>query len=124
VSVTTRHALGSRAELAVADYLFAHGYRLLARNLRVGRWELDLVAQRGGLIAVVEVRMRSGTSFEGPFESISPSKRARLTRAVERLWRDKFARNPGIERVRIDAAAVTFSGSQTRVEYIAGAISG
>lgn len=119
-----RLARGRRAELAVADYLFAHGYTVIARNLRVGRWELDLVAQRGGLVAVVEVRTRGGGSFEGPLESITPLKRARLIRAIERLWRDKFAGDPGVERVRIDVAAVTFDGPETRVEYVAGAISG
>jgi putative endonuclease len=121
---SARHDHGRRAELAVADYLFAHGYTVLARNLRVGPWELDVVAQRGDLVAVVEVRTRGGGSFEGPFESITPAKRTRVIRAVERLWRDKLARNLGIQRVRIDAAAVTFEGPETRVEYVPGAISG
>ena len=115
---------GRRAELAVADYLSAHGFGLIARNLHVGRLELDLVARRGGLVVVVEVRTRGPGSFQGPFESITPVKRARLVRAVERLWRDRLAAMPVVERVRIDAAAVTFDRGQTRVEYIAGAISG
>jgi putative endonuclease len=119
-----RQIRGRRAELAVADYLVAEGYSVIARNLRVGRSELDVVAQRGGLVVVVEVRTRSGGSYEGPFQSITRSKRARLILAVERLWRDKLSRVPTVERVRIDAAAVVFDGAETRVEYIPGAISG
>jgi putative endonuclease len=115
---------GRRAELAVADYLFAHGYAVVARNVRLGALELDIVARRGRLVVAVEVRTRGAGSFEGPFESITRSKRRRLMRAVERLWRERLAANPSIERVRIDAAAVTFDGLQTRVEYLRGAISG
>jgi putative endonuclease len=119
-----RQLRGRRAELAVADYLIVEGYKLIARNLRVGRWELDLVAQREGLLVVVEVRTRGAGSFEGPFQSITRTKRVRLARAVERLWRNRLASIPTIERVRIDAAAVVFDGPKTHVEYIPGAISG
>ena len=119
-----RQLRGRRAELAVADYLVVEGYKLIASNLRVGRWELDLVAQREDLLVVAEVRTRGAGSFEGPFQSITRSKRARLARAVERLWRDWLVRIPSIERIRIDAAAVFFDGPKTHVEYIPGAISG
>jgi putative endonuclease len=120
----TSQTRGRRAESAVADYLVANGYSVVARNLRVGRSELDIVARCGGLVVIVEVRTRGDGSFETAFQSITPSKRVRLMRAVERLWRDKLARIPSIERVRIDAAAVTFHGTETRVEYIPGGVSG
>lgn len=122
VSASVRWARGQRAELAVADYLVAHGFAIMGRNVRLGRLELDVVARRGGLVVVVEVRTRGSGSFEGPFESITPAKRARLMRGVERLWRQRLAANPTIERVRIDVAAVTFDGIETRVEYIPGGI--
>ena len=115
---------GRIAEVAVADYLVAHGFGVMARNLRVGHLELDVVARRGELLVVVEVRTRGGGSLQGPFESIAAAKRARLARAVDRLWREKLASMSSIERVRIDAAAVTFDGGQTRIEYVSGAISG
>ncbi len=115
---------GRLAELAVADYLVADGFIVLGLNMRLGRLELDVVAQRGDLVAVVEVRTRGSGSFEGAFESVSPRKRARLLRAVERLWQERLAAMPSVERVRIDVAAVTFDGGTTRIEYAAGAIAG
>jgi putative endonuclease len=113
-----------RAELAVADYLVARGFRVLARNLRLGALELDIVACCRGLVVVVEVRTRGPGSYEGPFESIGWSKRARVVRAANRLWRERLAANRAFDRVRIDAAAVTFDRGQTRIEYVAGGISG
>jgi putative endonuclease len=119
------HELGRRAELAVADYLVALGFAVLGRNVRMGHLELDVVARSGQLVVVVEVRTRGPRSFERPFESISPAKRARLVRAVDRLWLERLAAMRDVERVRIDVAAVTFAADgQTRVEYLEGAISG
>ena len=117
-------ARGRRAEIAAADYLVVRGFAVLARNMRLGRLELDLVARRHELVAIVEVRTRGPGSLEGPFESIRRSKRERLIRAVDRLWHDRLARMPGVERVRIDVAAVRFEQGQTIVEYVEGAIFG
>jgi putative endonuclease len=118
----TRAELGRRAELAVADCLFALGFNVLARNLRLGHLELDVVARQGSLLVVTEVRTRGRGSYQTAFESISPMKRARVLTAVDRLWRRRGAWTAGVERVRIDVAAVTFVGCATHVEYAPAAI--
>jgi putative endonuclease len=120
--VTARAAIGRRAELAVADYLVVRGFELLGQNVRLGSLELDLVARQGALVVVVEVRTRGRTALESAFGSIGPRKRARLLRAVGRLWRQRLERMAGVERVRIDAAAVTFDGGRTSIEYVEAAI--
>ena len=113
---------GARAEQAVADYLVARGFRLLATNLRLGRLELDIVARRRGLVVIVEVRMRGDGAYVGALESVSVVKRRHLLQASGRLWRQHLVHDLGVERVRIDVAAVTFAPDQTRVEYVEGAI--
>ncbi len=115
-----RAELGRTAELAVADYLFARGFTVLARNLRLGRLELDVVARQGDLVVAVEVRTRGSGSLVGPFESITPRKRATLARALERLWSRRLARTRDVARLRLDFAAVRFDGGRTRVEYAPG----
>jgi putative endonuclease len=117
-----RAEIGRRAELAVVDYLVVRGFSILGRNVRLGALELDIVARQGSLVAVVEVRTRGATAMQGPFESIGGVKRVRLRKAVERLWREKLEGMKEIQRVRIDAAAVSFEGGVTRVEYVEGAI--
>jgi putative endonuclease len=114
--------LGQRAELAVADYLFALGFDLLGRNVRLGHLELDVVARQGALLVVAEVRTRSPGSFVSAFESVSRTKRKRLALAVDRLWRKHRAWTTGIERVRIDVAAVSFHGRETHVAYAESAL--
>jgi len=117
-----RAALGRRAELAAADYLIARRFEILARNLRLGRLEIDIVARRGPLVVAVEVRTRGPGAYERALESIGRTKQARLVAAVERLWSSRLARMPDVERVRIDVAAVRFEHGQTLIEYVQGAI--
>jgi putative endonuclease len=117
-----RAVIGRRAEAAVADLLFAKGYALLGRNVRLGALELDIVARKGALVVVVEVRTRGAGAWASALESVTQTKRLRLRRAVGRLWRRRLAAMQGVERVRIDVAAVSFVGSQTHVEYIPGAV--
>jgi putative endonuclease len=118
----TRTAIGRRAESAVADFLFADGFTLLARNLRLGALELDVVARKGCLVVIVEVRTRGPGAWVGAFESVTWAKQRRILRAAERLWRTRLARSVTIQRVRMDVAAVTFAGGRTSIEYVAGAV--
>ena len=118
----TRSELGRVAELAVADYLFAHEFQVLARNLHLGHLEIDVVARKGPLLVVAEVRTRGPGYLVGPFESVGRTKRARLMKAANRLWRQRSSWTAGVERVRIDVAAVSFEGGETYVEYVPGAV--
>jgi putative endonuclease len=117
-----RLARGHRAERIVAEYLIARGWEILAANLRLGHLEIDLVARRGELAAMIEVRSRGGGAYERPFESIAGKKKMRLLYAADRLWRFHLAKMEGIERIRIDVAAVTFGPHEPSVELVEGAI--
>jgi putative endonuclease len=108
----------------VEQHLCARGFEILARNLRLGALEVDLVARKEALAVVVEVRTRGPGSYQRALESITPKKRATILRAAERLWRERLAKIDGIERLRIDVAAVTLTPDDTHVEYIEGAITG
>lgn len=105
----------------VAEYLRGEGFAILARNLRLGRWELDIVARRAELIAVVEVRTRGATAWTSGFGSLTSTKRERIRRAGQRLWRDRFQRDPSALTLRFDAACVHFDGELPRVEYVPAA---
>jgi hypothetical protein len=59
----------------------------------------------------------------GAFASISRTKRTRLLRATDRLWRSMLSPMKDVQRVRIDVAAVIFDGKKTIVDYAKGAVS-
>lgn len=117
-----RHAKGRAAEEAAAASLIERGYRILWQNLRIGPLELDIVAKKGDLVVIVEVRTRGHGSFEGPLASLSRAKRRALLRASRGLWRGRLSKMSDVARVRIDIAAVTLEASGPRVEWVPGAI--
>lgn len=116
-----RGAVGARAESVVVQYLEHAGFAIVARNLRLGFLEIDIVARRASLIAVVEVRTRGASSWTSGFGSLTPAKRARIRRAGQRLWRDRYSNDPTVSQLRFDAACVHFDGAEPRVEYAAAA---
>ena len=119
--MTERQRRGARAEAAAEAHLERLGLRVLERNLRVGRLEVDLVAIDGEAIALVEVRSRGATAWTGAAESVDRKKRDRLRRAGQLLWSRRFSKMPGIQRVRFDVCAVDLSGEQPVVEWIRAA---
>lgn len=113
------HALGRWGEDVVARYLARRGWRILARNYRFGRREVDIVAQRDGVVAFVEVKTRAGDGYGGPLGALTWRKR----REIEAVAADFLRRRrPGDVGVRFDAVAVTATGPRTaRVEHVADA---
>lgn len=109
--------LGARAERVVVGYLERAGITVVATNLRVGRYEIDIVAREGRVIAVVEVRTRGRSSWTTGFGSVDAKKRQSVRRAAERLWRARYRADDSVDRIRIDAASVTFEDGEPVVEY-------
>ncbi len=72
---------GRRAEALAAWWLRLKGYRIEARGFRVPAGEIDLIARRGRVLALVEVKARR--SLEAAGEAIAPRQRRRIARAAE-----------------------------------------
>ena len=76
---------GRWGERLAAWYLFFHGCRILERNWRYGRYEIDIVARerRTGVLVFAEVKTRSSTAFGRPADAVTAHKRLFLTRAAQ-----------------------------------------
>jgi putative endonuclease len=67
---------GRSAENVAVNHLQKKGYRILARNFRHRRYEIDVVAWHQGTIVFIEVKMRSSGSLDtGPSPSYGQIKR-------------------------------------------------
>ena len=110
-----RRALGAAGEARAAAHLEASGYRILARNVRAGGVELDLVAQRGDTLVFVEVKTRTSDAFGGAEDAVDARKQARLARGAA-AWLREHAH--GARRARFDVIACRFeSGSGWRLTH-------
>lgn len=114
--------LGRQAEDAAAQWLQTQGWQVLARNVRVGHAEIDIVARCQDIIAVVEVRLRGPTSWAGPLDSVDARKRELLRQAARRLWSTTWSADASIRVVRFDVMAVRINArGQAEVERFEGA---
>jgi putative endonuclease len=94
----------NRGERRALRHYRLRGYRLLAANARVGRYELDLVLRRGGRLVVVEVKEKAGDGFGHPLEMIDEEKMRRV-RTAAAGWRAAHPELAGLE-LAFEAAAV------------------
>jgi putative endonuclease len=95
-----RRALGAEGERRAAAHLARLGWRILARNVRAGGVEMDLVATRRDVVAFVEVKTRRSRAF-GPGElAVDGRKRGRLLRGAA-AWLGEHPGRRG-RRVRFD----------------------
>jgi putative endonuclease len=88
---TGAQSSGDLAESTVAAGLARRGWTILARNVRVGRGELDIVAVDPGppaMLVIVEVRWRRSRAFGFAEETLDHRKRAHLRAAIGRLLED------------------------------------
>jgi putative endonuclease len=78
------HEVGDRGEALAASFLQDAGYRILDRNYRHGRNEVDLVCldTRSQEIVFVEVKARTGTGYGPPEASVTEEKRTALQKVA------------------------------------------
>ena len=108
---TAAQVLGDDAESRAAADLESRGWQILARNVRVGRGELDIVAIDRGPppeLVIVEVRWRASRRFGLAEETIDHRKRAHLRTALGRLLEDGLPDGIGLPHlpVRVDLVVV------------------
>lgn len=76
---------GRAGEQLAAEYLTAKGYTLLERNYHCRWGELDLIAQKDGVIVFAEVKLRKDDRFSSAMEAVTPQKRKKLCMTAG-LW--------------------------------------
>ena len=110
---------GRRFEALAERLLNEKGWRVLDRNIRFLRKEIDLVVEKDGLVAFVEVKGRSGPAFGHPLEAITWRKRQAISVAA-RVW---IARSDFKARCyRFDAVSVRVTpGGGFELEHVEGA---
>jgi len=112
-----RQKVGQRGEDLAAHHLVQQGYHILERNLRIpGIGEIDILAQEGNTLVVVEVRTRRGAPPFSPDDSVGPRKQAKLTELAQAVA--YMRRWEGMLRVDFVAVELRKDGTVRRLDVL------
>ena len=100
-------------ELAVA-FLEKNGYKILQTNFSFQKAEIDSIAQKENILAVVEVKTRSSLDFGLPQEFVKPKKIQLLVKAVNQFIETN---NLDVE-TRFDIIAIHKKNQNFDIEHI------
>ena len=101
---------GAAGEAFAASALEAEGYSILERNWRSGRSEIDLIAQRGDIIAFVEVKTRGEHALAAPAAFVTRAQRRRIALAAVEYLRARGIYNTGAVQPRFDVFEIVTGG--------------
>ena len=118
-----RRGLGAAGERLSAHFLERRGYRILDRNVRLNRGEIDLVATQGETLVLVEVRLRRSAGVDAALESVSPRKQRRL-RLLAAEYCARLAEQPAAVRIDVVGIALDRQGRLREIRLIENAVEG
>ena len=98
-----RRAYGNEGEQAACEYLLKKGWKILDRNVRRGRGEIDIIARKWKTIAFIEVKRRSSLNYGRPAEAVNAEKQKRIAQATALYVQEQCLEN---EKLRFDVIEI------------------
>lgn len=111
--MVSQREIGELAELHAKNYLLSLGYKILDTNWYHGHLELDIVAQDGEELVIVEVKSRNGIRYEHPSEAVTNAKMKRIVEAADAYILEKDLDY----ETRFDVVTVIFFGQNFELEH-------
>jgi putative endonuclease len=106
--------LGKLGEELAVDFLQKHDYEILETNWTFQKAEVDIIALKGEVLAVVEVKTRSSIDFGLPQEFVKPKKIQLLVKAIN----EYITQNEIDVEVRFDIIAIHKENNDFTLEHI------
>jgi putative endonuclease len=106
--------LGKEGEKLAVKFLLKNDYKILETNYRYLKAEVDIIAQKGNTLAVVEVKTRSTDYFGNPQDFVNPKKIKLLLSAIDYYVVDK---DLDVD-VRFDIIAIIHQQKETKIEHL------
>jgi putative endonuclease len=118
-----RDRVGKAGEAAALAHLKEQGFRILARDWRSRLGQIDVVAEDGDTLVLVEVKARRGTTFGLPEEAVDARKRRKLRTLLE-MYRAQNHRQKQPCRIDVVGLLLDDNLAVARVEHIRDAVQG
>lgn len=110
----THNEFGKLGEQMAAEYLTRNGYKILYRNYRYLKAEIDILAQKENILAVVEVKSRSSDELQEIAETVNKKKITLLVFAADHY----VVENDLDVEVRFDIITILKKGKEFQLEHL------
>ena len=112
--MAAHNELGKKGENLAIDFLIKKDYKILEKNYRYLKAEVDIIAKKNNVLVVVEVKTRSSDYFGNPQDFITPKKIKLLLSAIDYYV---VQRDLNVE-VRFDIIAILLQKNETKIEHL------
>ena len=112
--MATHNDLGNKGEEIAVDFLQKNNYKILEKNWRFKKAEVDIIALKKGILAVVEVKTRSSDYFGNPQDFVNQKKIKLLVEAINQYVTVK---DLDVE-VRFDIIAILKNQYTFKIEHL------
>jgi putative endonuclease len=109
--------LGKKGEQLAVDFLIENNYDIVERNYRFDKAEVDIIAKKDDILAIVEVKTRSSLDFGNPQDFVKPKQIKNLVKAVDEYVTEN---NLDVE-VRFDIIAIVKQKNNYEIEHLENA---
>ena len=109
--------LGKKGEQLAVDFLLKNNYDIVERNYRFDKAEVDIIAKKDNILAIIEVKTRSTADFGDPQDFVKPKQIQRLVKAV-----DEYVTVNDLDvEVRFDIIAIVKEGKGFKIQHLENA---
>lgn len=109
--------LGKKGEQLAVNFLIENNYNIVERNYRFEKAEVDIIAQKENILAIVEVKTRSSIDFGNPQDFVKPKQIKNLVKAV-----DEYVTTNDLDvEVRFDIIAIVKEKGTFKIEHLENA---
>ena len=108
---------GAESEDLAVNYLLTQGYEILSRNWYYHHHEIDIVARKRGVVAIIEVKSLFSNHLQEPYQSVNKNKQ-RLIISAANAYVTKYNIN---DDVRFDIISIIRGKGDPKIEHIENA---
>lgn len=112
--MATHNELGKIGEDLAVEFLQKKGYKILERNWRFKKAEVDIISLKKDVLAIIEVKTRSSNYFGNPQDFVNPKKIQLLVEAINQYVTTK---DLDVE-VRFDIVAILKNNNKLEIEHL------
>ncbi len=106
--------LGALGEALAERHLLKNGYTILDKNIRFKKWEVDIIAQQGDQLVIVEVKTRQTAEIGEPWRAVTRSKQRQIIQVA-----DHYVQRQKIDLdTRFDVISIVHNSYRTNLEHI------